>query len=293
MALRTLLYLLLLASLWGPSFFFIRLAVEDIPPITLVAGRMVGATALLYGLMRLRGGRLPRDPAVWRRFAFVALTGTAVPFVLVSWGEQFIDTALASILNATVPLFTLVLAHFFTADDRLTWRKGFGVLLGLLGTVLLIAPSVGEGSEVGVLGLLAVLVASLGYSVSGVYTRIHMRGMAPMVAPTMQFLISGVLLVPLSLAVDRPWTLAAPSPTAWGGFLALIVFGSVLAFVVYYRLLEIATASTISMCTYLIPVVGVGLGVSVLGETLPPSAYVASGAILLGVLVVNGLPRRA
>ena len=292
MELRKLGYLLLLAGLWGPSFLFIRLAVHDVPPITMVAGRMVGATALLYAVLRLRGGRLPRDRKIWGHFAVLALIGTAAPFVLVGWSEQHIDSALASILNGTVPIFTLVVAHFWTEDDRLTPVKIVGVALGLLGAVVLIVPALDGEVRLGAFGLLACTCASLLYGVSGVYARNHLRGLPPLVAPTMQFALSAVYLVPLSLLVDRPWSLANPSTTAWGAWIALILLGTVVAFVIYYRLLDIATASYISMSTYLIPVVGVVLGVTVADERLEWNAYAGCSAILLGVLVVNGFPRR-
>jgi len=285
-------YLLLLAGLWGPSLLFIRFTVHDVPPITMVAGRMVGATALLYVLLRLRGGHLPRGRKIWGQSAVLALIGTALPFVLVGWSEQHIDSALASILNGTVPIFTLVLAHFWTKDDRLTPVKIIGVVLGLLGAVVLIVPAVEGEVRAGVLGLLACTVAALSYGASGVYARNHLRGLPPLVAPTMQFVLSAVYLVPLSLIVDRPWSIANPSPTAWGAWIALTLLGTVAAFVIYFRLLEIATASYISMATYLIPVVGVILGVTVAGERLEWNAYAGCGAILLGVLVVNGVQRR-
>lgn len=292
MQLQKLGYLLLLAGLWGPSFLFIRLAVHDVPPITMVAGRMVGATALLYVVLRLRGGRLPRDRKIWGHFAVLALIGSAIPFVLVGWSEQHIDSAVASILNGTVPIFTLVFAHFWTKDDRLTPVKIIGVMLGLLGAVVLIAPALEGGVRLGALGLLACALSALFYGASGVYARNHLRGLPPLVAPTMQFALSALYLIPLSLIFDRPWSIA-PSPTAWGAWIALILLGTVAAFVIYYRLLEIATASYISMATYLIPVVGVVLGVTVAGERLEWNAYAGCGAILLGVLVVNGLPGRA
>lgn len=291
MQLRKLGLLVLLAGLWGPSFLFIRLAVHEVPPITLVAGRMVGATALLYALLRLRGGRLPREPRVWAHFAWLAFIGTAVPFVLVGWGEQYIDSALASILNGTVPLFTLLLAHFWTKDDRLTRVKVIGVALGLLGAVVLIAPTLQGGMRLGALGLVACTVSSLCYGIAGVHARVHLRGLPPLVAPTMQFALCALYLVPVSLIVDRPWALGSLSFTAWFAWAGLVVLGTVAAFVVYYRLLEIATASYISMVTYLIPVVGVILGVTVAGERLEWNAYAGCAAILLGVLVINGLPR--
>lgn len=285
-------HLLVLTLCWGPSFLFIRVIVHEVPPITMVAGRMLGAAALLYALLRLRGGRLPRDRKTWLHFTFLAVVGVVIPFVLVGWGEQYVDSAVASILNGTVPIFTLVLAHFWTDDDRMTPRSVLGVLLGMGGVVLLIVPEVDEGASFGVLGLLACVVSAAFYGWSGVYARKFLRGLPPLVAPTLQFMLAAIMLVPMSLAVDMPWTIAVPSLEAWGAWIGLTLIGTVAAFVIYFRMLEIATASYISMVTYLVPVLGVLLGVAVLDEELRWNAYAGCALILIGVLAVNGLPRR-
>ncbi len=285
-------YLLVLAALWGPSFLFIRVVVHEVPPVTMVAGRMLAATAMLYLLMRLRGGRLPRDRKTWLHLLFFALIGAVFPFVLVGWGEQFVDSAVASILNGTVPIFTLVLAHFWTDDDRMTPKSVVGVLLGMGGVVVLIAPSMGDEVTSSVLGLFACVLSAAFYGCSGVYARKHLRGLTPLAAPTMQFGITAVILVPVSLVMDTPWDLPAISLEAWGAWAGLTVLGTVAAFAVYFRMLEIATASYISMVTYLVPVLGVLLGVLVLGESLRWNAYAGCALILFGVLAVNGLPKR-
>ncbi len=290
-AVRKLFHLVLLAGLWGPSFLFIRVAVHEVPPITLVAGRMVLAAAMLWVVLRMRGGSLSRDRKVWAHSAVLALFGTALPFVLVSWGELYIDSALAAILHSTVPFFPLLLAHFWTRDDRLDRRKSVGVVLGMIGVVVLIAPTMGAGLESDTIGLLAVTGASLCYGFAGVYARQYLRGLPSLVAPTILFLLSAVLLVPLSLVVDRPWTLPLPSNAALGSWFGLVLLGTVLAYIVYYRMLEFATASYISMVTYLIPVIATVLGVTIAHEVLHWNAYVGFTAILLGVLVVNRLAR--
>lgn len=289
---RKLAHLLLLAACWGPSFLFIRVVVHEVPPVTMVAGRMVAATTLLYALLRLRGGRLPRERKTWLHFGVLAIVGVVFPFVLVGWGEQYVDSAIASILNGTVPIFTLVLAHFWTDDDRMTGRSVVGVLLGMAGVVLLIAPAIDEGASFGVLGFFACVLSAAFYGFSGVYARKFLRGLPPLAAPTMQFLLASVMLVPLSLAIDQPWTIAAPSAAAWGAWAGLTFVGTVAAFVIYFRLLEFATASYISMVTYLVPLLGVVLGVVVLGERLRWNAYAGCALILVGVVAVNGLPRR-
>ncbi len=291
MKLRNLLLLLLLSSMWGPSFLFIKVGVREIPPLTLVAGRVGIGALLLYLILRYRGGRLPAFGSVWKHVAIVALFQNALPFVLLGWGEQFIDSALASVLNGTTPLFTIVLAHFFVPDDRLTMAKLTGVLLGFGGLVLLIFPSLVDGVQATTWGSLAVAGAAACYGLAIVYTRLHMRGLPPLVAPTAQLIAATAMVLPLSLLVDRSYALALPSWQALGSVLALGVLGTGLAFVVYYALLEHADASYVSMVTYVIPVFGVILGVLVLQEVLTWHTYVGCGLILFGVMLVNELIR--
>ena len=289
MKLRNFLLLILLAALWGPSFLFIKVAVADIPPLTLVVGRVGIGAVLLYAFLRWQGRSLPRSPSIWKHVAFVAFFHNALPFVLFGWGEQYIDSAMASILNGTTPLFTIVLAHFFVADDRLTGAKVGGVLLGFGGLLLLIAPSLAAGLQVTTLGLLAVAFASACYGVAIVYTRNHMRGLPPLVAPTAQMIMATIYVLPFSLLLEQPFSLPAPSPASLGSLLALGVLGTAVAFIVYYRLMETADPSYVSMVTYVIPVIGVILGVVILSERLTWNAYAGCALILLGVVIVNGV----
>lgn len=289
MKLKNFLLLILLAGLWGPSFLFIKVAVAEIPPLTLVLGRVAIAAVLLTLFLLVQGKSLPRTRTIWRRLAVVALVQNAIPFVLFGWGEQYIDSALASILNGTTPLFTIIIAHFFAADDRLTPTKLVGVLVGFAGLVLLITPSFGDGVQATTLGLLAVALASLMYGVAIVYSRNNLRGLPPLVAPAGQMIMVTIYLLPLSLLIDRPFSLSPLSLPVIGSLLALGVLGTAVAFVVYYRLIETAPASYVSMTTYVIPVFGVILGVLVLNEQLTWHAYAGFGLILLGVMIVNGL----
>jgi len=289
MNLKNLLLLMLLAAMWGPSFLFIKVAVGEIPPLTLVLGRVgVGATFLLIALLAARRS-LPRERTLWRRLAVLALLQNALPWVLLSWGEQYIDSALASILNGTTPIFTIILAHFLVPGDRMTAPKLLGVLLGFVGLFLLILPSLAGGIQASTWGLIAVTVASASYGVAIVYGRNHVRGLPPLVAPASQLSLATLYMLPIALIVDRPWQLAAPSPAAAGSLVALGILGTGMAFIVYYRLLETASATYLSMVTYVIPIFGVILGVLVLGEQLTWHSLAGFALILLGVMVVNGL----
>lgn len=281
--------LILLAALWGPSFLFIKVAVADIPPLLLVLGRVATGAAFLLIVMRLQHRRLPRERVVWRRLAVVALVQSALPWVLLSWGEQYIDSALASILNGTTPLFTIILAHFLVAGDRMDVSKVTGVLLGFAGLFLLTLPSLAEGVHTTTLGILAVTGASASYGIALVYSRNNLRGLPPLVAPTIQLTIATFYMIPLVLLFTPPWQLPAPSPASVTALLALGIMGTGLAFIVYYRLMETASPTYVSMVTYVIPVFGVILGVVILGEQLTWFALAGFALILLGVMAVNGV----
>jgi drug/metabolite transporter (DMT)-like permease len=226
---------------------------------------------------------------VWRHIAVVGLIHNAIPFVLFSWGEQYIDSALAAILNGTVPFFTIMLAHFFAENDRITPVKIVGLIIGFAGMILLALPSFGDGVEGTSWGVLAITAASFLYGVAIVYTRNNLRGLQPLAAPAGQMIMATLYLLPLALLFDRPFSIPMPSLAAVGSMLALGVLGTAAAFTVYYKLLERADASYVSMTTYMIPVFGVILGAIVLNEAITPERVFGCGLILLGVMVVNGL----
>ncbi len=288
MGLNVFLWLVVLALLWGPSFLFIKVAVHDIPPLTLAAARVSLAAVLLYVVLRFQGRTLPRFGPVWKHFAVMGLVSNALPFTLFSWGEQYIDSALAAILNGTTPIFTIILAHIFTADDRLTPGKTMGVVLGFGGMMALLAPALFGGVIATTWGLVAITVASASYGVAIVYGRQHLRGLPPLVGPAAQLTMASLYLVPLSLTIERPYLLPTPSWTAVGSLLTLAIFGTALAFVIYYRIMENANATHLSMVTYLVPIVGTLLGVVVLHERPGWNAYLGCALIILGVMIVNG-----
>lgn len=286
---RNLLYLLTLAALWGPSFLFMRVAVEDIPPLTIVLGRVgIGALLVLLAL-RYRGGQLPRSRTIWLHLAFLGFMQNALPFLLFAWGEQYIESALASILNGTTPIFTILLAHFLVQADRLTMPKMVGVVLGFTGLALLIAPALVGGVQATTWGMFALVGASICYAIAIVYARNHVRGLPPLVGPAGQLLMATLYMLPLSLIFDKPWTLPTPALVSVVSLIALGILGTGLAFIIYYRFMEVAEPSIVSMVTYVVPVFGVILGVIVLNEQLTWNALAGFGLILLGVMIVNGL----
>jgi drug/metabolite transporter (DMT)-like permease len=239
--------------------------------------------------LRLQGSRLPGRGPIWKHLAVVALVHNAIPFILFSWGEQYIDSALAAILNGTVPFFTILLAHFFVENDRVTPAKIIGILIGFGGMILLALPSMGDGVEGTTWGILAITAASFLYGVAIVYSRNHLRGLQPLAAPTGQMMLATLYLLPVSLLVDKPYALPMPSLASLASMVALGVFGTAAAFTVYYKLLERANASYVSMTTYMIPVFGVILGAVVLDEQITWEMAAGCVLILVGVMIVNGL----
>jgi drug/metabolite transporter (DMT)-like permease len=281
------LWLLFLALLWGPSFLFIKVAVLEIPPFTLVLYRVSLAAILLYFVLTLLKRKLPRPGVIWKHFAVVGLFAHVFPFLLFSWGEIFIDSAVASILNGTTPLFTLLIAHFSIHDDRMTTTKVVGTLIGFGGLLLLVSPSLQGGIQANTLGLIAVTVAACSYGIALVYARLKLVGLPPLVAPTAQLIIAFLFMLPVTLIIEQPFNISLPSLPAVGSLLALSVLGTAVAFVVYYRILEHTSATFLSTVTYLVPIFGIILGVVVLDEILQWQTYAGCVMILFGVMIVN------
>jgi len=246
---RQWLLLIVLSLLWGGAFIFIEIGVEALPPFTLVFGR-VGFGALgLYLLLRWRGLMLPTDWLTWRDYLILGALNNALPFALIAWGQTVINAGLASILNATTPLFTVLLAHLLTHDERLNGGKVLGVLLGLAGVAVLVGGGAltGLGSEV--LAQLAVLGAAASYAFAGIFGR-RFRAQPPLVTATGMVIASTLLLLPIVLVVDRPWQLANPGAAAWGAVLGLALLCTVLAYLIYFRLLAVAGATNVLLVTY-------------------------------------------
>lgn len=273
------------AAIWGASFPLIKVSVETIPPMTLVAARLVIAAAGMLIFLWATGRRLPSDGALWRDFAVLAVAGNILPFALISWGELVIDSGLAAILMAVMPLSSLVLAHIFTRDERLSPAKLAGVFVGFVGIVVLVGPGVLAGLGLEVLAQIAVAGAAVCYAISNVYTRV--RGVVALPAAVTSagvLLCAAVLSVPLSLLIDRPWDLA---PTA-DSLLALLVLALVctsLAYLILFYLIQTTGATFVAFINYLVPVFGVAWGVIFLGETVQAGALAGLALILAGIAV--------
>ena len=277
--------LLLLSLLWGSSFFFYKLLVAVLPPVTVVFGRL-GIAAIAMNLWLLaRGQVLPSSPLLWARFALLGVLNTGIPFVLVAWGETRIASGLASILNATMPIFTVVVAHLGTDDEKMSPGKIAGIGLGILGVCVLVGRDALAGNGE-VLGELAMIVASCTYAFGAVYGR-RFTGRPPLVVATGQITASALVLLPLSLLVDHPWTLPLPEWNVWAPLLAIALVNTALAYVVYFRMLATVGATYMSLVTFLNPVIALLLGTVVLGERIMPQALAGMAIIALGLAAIN------
>lgn len=288
MTLRDWLALLGLSVLWGGSFFFIAVAVAEIPPLTLVVLRIGLAALILLAVLRIAGLALPRQPAVWLAFFGMGLLNNVIPFSLIAWAQSQIPSGVASILNATTPISTAVVAHVFTADEKLTPGRIAGVLLGLAGvTVMLGAEALsGLGGNLPAQG--AVLLATVSYGFAAVFGRRFRRlGVAPLLTANGQLIAATLLLLPLALMIDQSWRLPLPSSTAIGAVLALAALSTALAYVIFFRVMGTA-GSNVNLVTLLVPVSAVLFGVAILGETLAPRHLLGMAAIALGLAAIDG-----
>src|SRR5882757_4077637 len=282
MAWRVWLWLLSLSILWGGSFFFAKVAVGELPPLTVVFGRVALAAIALNLVLAVAGHCLWRRGTPWSTFFSMGVLNNLVPFSLLFWAQTHIASGVASILNATTPLFTLVVAHFLTADEKMNATKVAALVLGLAGVAVLVGPSAIAYLDVGFWGQFACLGAALSYALAGVYGRRFKRmGIAPMEAAAGQVTASTILILPIMLAVDQPWTLSGPpSATVWAALAGLALLSTALGYVLYFRVLAEAGATNLLLVTFLIPVTAILLGAAFLGERL--ELRHAAGMVIIG-----------
>ncbi len=280
--------LLTLSVLWGGTFFFYKILVAELPPFTIVLGRVGIAALALNAFLLLRRDPMPASPRLWLSFAVMGLLNNVVPFTLIAWGEIGISSGVASILNATTPIFTVIAAQFLTSDERLGWGKGAGVLFGFLGVAVLIGPdALGGFGGRQLPGQLACLLAAFVYAFAGIYGR-RFKGIAPLKLATGQVTASTLVLLPLAVFVDRPWTLPMPSLNAWAALLGSALLSTALAYRIYFRILAAAGATNLLLVTFLLPVSALLLGVFVLGEAVETRSFAGMAMIGLGLAAIDG-----
>jgi drug/metabolite transporter (DMT)-like permease len=281
------LLLLILSVLWGGSFFFAKVAVAELPPLTIVLARVAIAALALHLLILALRQRMPAERPLWRDFLLMGLLNNAIPFSLIFWGQQEIASGLAAILNATTPLFTVLVAHALTRDEQATPLKLIGVALGIGGVALMIGLDRAAGLGAHLWSELAVLGAALSYAFAGIFGR-RFRGRPPLVVAAGQLTASSALILPLALLIDRPWLGVNPSAEVWGALIGLALLSTALAYVIFFRILARAGATNLLLVTFLIPVSALLLGIAFLGETMGMHQLIGMLLIGLGLAAIDG-----
>jgi drug/metabolite transporter (DMT)-like permease len=281
--------LLVLSVIWGGSFFFIEIAIDTVAPLTLVLLRVALASALLWLFLLVRGERLAMPPGAAMSFLVLALLNNVVPFTMFVWAQETITGGLASILNATTPIWGVIVAHLFTADEKATPAKVAGVLLGFGGVALMIGPDFLGQIGTGALAQLACLAATLCYALAGIWARrFRAMGVPPVAVATGQLTASALVMLPLVLLFEPPWRAAAPSPLAWMALAALALFCTSLAYILYFRLISTAGATNSLLVTFLIPITAILLGALILHEHLEPRHFAGMALIGAGLAAIDG-----
>lgn len=274
-----------LALLWGSNFTLIKLGVAEIPPVTLTAARMLLGALLLVAVAVARGTPWPRDGRAWGWLLLLSVFGSGLPHGLVAWGEQTVASGLAAILMALVPVAAMVLAHFLTADERMSWRRASGVGLGFGGMLVLVGVDALSGLSHAAAAQLAIAGAALCFALNAVIAR-RVSGLSPLVVGAATLALAAAYTVPLALATERPWSLA-PSSGAIAVVAALGLAGTGGAALLYFAIVNRAGATFLALSNYLVPLVGVALGSLFLKEMLAPQAWVAMAMVLAGLAIAR------
>jgi drug/metabolite transporter (DMT)-like permease len=282
-------WFLSLGFLWGSSYFWIKVGVEVLPPLTLIAGRLLLGGLFLASVVALAREPLPRQARMYGHLLVMAVVNIVLPFILITVGEQTIDSALASILNATVPLGVIVIAPMFLPDERVTLPRVLGLAVGFAGVIVLVAPDLVNLGDSDLSGELMMLGSSLCYAIGNVYSRRNVQGLRPMIPALFQVTFAAAIVVVLALVIDRPFATVHPTPEAVIAMIWLGLLGSGVAYLCYFTILRAWGATRTSMVAYLLPVVGIAMG-AVLGEPVTAVRVVGAILIIAGIALVNSGP---
>jgi drug/metabolite transporter (DMT)-like permease len=278
---------LALGIAWGSSYLFIKLAVDSFGTFTLITLRLLIGAAFLWSVLRLTHTPVPRDRRMFGHLLVMAVINIVIPFSLITWAEQSVDSALAAIINSTVPLMVLVIAPMFLPEEPIRVNGVIGLVIGFIGVVLIVSPGLvaADGDPAGELALLG---SSLSYAIGNVYARIKVRGLAPLIPAVFQVTFALLIVASLALVLERPWETAQPDAQAWFSIVWLGVFGSGIAYLAYFRLLSRWGATRTALVAYVLPVIGIVLGFLVLQEPIGLSLIAGTALIIAGVALVNG-----
>ncbi len=281
--------LIFLSVLWGGSFFFNGVAVKELPTFTVVVCRVAFGAMILYLILRLMGQNMPTSPRVWGAFFVMGFMNNVVPFSLIVWGQLHIGSGVASILNATTPVFAVIIAHWLTHDEKMTRGRLLGVIIGFIGVAVMIGDDIFQSLGNNVIAQFACLGAGIAYAVAGVFgRRFSAMGITPMATATGQVTAASILLVPVMLVVDMPWTLDVPSIPAIASLLGLAVLSTAIAYTIYFRILATAGATNLLLVTLLVPVSAIILGVFILDEVLLQKHLTGMLIISFALSIIDG-----
>lgn len=278
--------IIILSILWGGSFFFVGVAVKEMPPLTIVLCRVALASIILLVIVYLKGDKMPSSPGLWGAFIIMGALNNLIPFSLIVWGQTHIESGLASILNATTPIFSVVLAHFLTREERLTANRITGVTIGWIGVAMLIGIESLRGFGIEVMGQLAVVGATFSYACAAIYGR-RFKGINPLIVATGMLCGSTIMMTPLALVIEQPWNLS-PGITTLMALFGLAAVSTSLAYIIYFQVLATAGPTNLLLVTFLIPVSAILLGVVVLAERLAWNAFAGMGLIFIGLIAIDG-----
>jgi drug/metabolite transporter (DMT)-like permease len=281
--------LVLLSLVWGASFFFYKILATQLPPFSVVFGRAALSLCCLLPLVWLTG-TLPQASQTWKAFFVMGALNCVIPFSLIAWGESQITSGLASVLNATTPMFTVLIANFFTPDERLSSNRLAGVILGLAGVIVLIGPQALKGISLVSLAQFACIAAAISYACAAVYgRRFAIFGITPLVTATGQIAATTAMSAPLMLIFDKPWVhLPTLNLGGWGALVGIAVLSTVFAYIIYFRILRTAGATNVLLVTFLVPPSALLLGSLFLKESLTLASFLGMLLILTGLAAIDG-----
>lgn len=281
--------LVMLSVLWGLSFIFNKIASHELPVFSFVALRVMLAGTTLVCLSKAGGIPLSVPRAAQMTVIFMGLMNCVIPFCLFAWSQKYISAGLASILNATTPLIAIVLAHLTARSEKITRGRLLGTIIGFGGVIVVVGPATLKGANSGALAQMACIVGAFSYALAGLYgRRLENMRVSPMSAATGQIVASAFFLVPLSIAIDRPWELALPSLATWSAIAGAAILSTALAYILYFRLLAAAGATNLLLVTFLVPISAIILSAAFLNERLQTRQYLGALIVAVGLTVVDG-----
>lgn len=281
--------LITLSIVWGGSFLFVGIAVDDLPPMTIVLIRVGFSALILHLILKIQGISFPSEIKILTAFLILGLFNNVIPFTLIVWGQTHLASGLASILNATTPIFAVIVAHFYTSDEKLKPHKFGGVILGFLGVVIMIGADVFADVGNDVFAQVAILLAALSYAVSGIFgRRFGKMKISPINVATGQVTASSLIILPMVIVMDEPWTLPMPGHETLLSLTGLVLLSTVLAYILYFKILERAGATNLLLVTFLVPISAILFGITILDEALTWSQIIGALVIMSGLVMIDG-----